>query len=78
MIQCRNRSRFPLETSAEFFLRNLDRDIPPETRIASAVNLAHAARTYWGQDLVRSQPIAERERHPKIIPLKTFAPLAPN
>ena len=43
--------------------QDLDRDIPPDPRVACAVNLTHPALAEKPDDLVRSEAIAGREGH---------------
>ena len=51
VVQCRNRPRFLFEStqaigvSAEWLRKDFDRDVTRETRIAGAVDLAHATST---------------------------------
>src|SRR5262245_10568616 len=63
MIQRRNRPRFPLEAIAEPRFRQLDGDNPVEARLASLVNLAHAARTGSSEYFVGTQPFSNRKGH---------------
>ena len=48
---------------AKFRRQDLDSDRTFQPRIASAVNLAHAAFADQGADLVRSQPLSNSEWH---------------
>ena len=43
--------------------KDFDRDLPIETRVAGAIDLAHAARAERGEDLVRAKPGSGVERH---------------
>jgi len=53
----------PLRIMGQRSRKNLDRYITIELGVASAVNLAHAARTDGGEDLVRAQFVANRQGH---------------
>src|ERR1700722_1426984 len=52
-----------LRITGEMFGQDFDGDSPVEPRVASAVYLAHAARTNNRNDLVWAQPSRGRERH---------------
>jgi hypothetical protein len=47
--------------------QDLDRDLPPELRIASAVYLAHSACAEHAQDLERAESLARGEGHPRLV-----------
>src|ERR1700722_13821237 len=63
MIQRGDRTRFTLEPLAEFFAGNLDRDIPPQSGIPSAVHFAHASRTNGREKLIWTQPCTRSQGH---------------
>ena len=69
MCELRDRARFAVESGAKFcvprqyFGQNLQSDGAIEPRIARAIDLAHATRPEWSNDLVRAQADAGRERH---------------
>ena len=58
VIQRRGRARFLLESlkarlvRGHFTRQDFDRDIPPEPAVVGAVDLTHAARAYFGADLI--------------------------
>jgi hypothetical protein len=60
---------FALETGqtlgvlGDVFRQDLDRDVTLELRVGRAVDLAHAARTERGGDLVRTEPRAGLQGH---------------
>ena len=70
MVQRRGGSGFLLESLQAIGIgrrggwQDLDRDIAPETRVAGAVDLAHAAGTERVRDGVRTELATRRERHP--------------
>ena len=62
MVQRSDRTRFLLESveaigvGRERRWQHLDRDLAPQSRITSAVHLAHAARADRRENLVRTEP----------------------
>jgi len=54
---------FPLESFTEARRRNLDRHIPPETRIVGFVHFAHAALADGRDDFIRTESITWLEWH---------------
>src|SRR5665213_3872808 len=65
MVQRRDRAHFAVEAFVELYGGNLDRDIATHTRIAGAIDLAHAACAEQAENLVRSQIRSGREGHPR-------------
>src|SRR5687767_3207774 len=69
MIDLRDESRFTFEACESIRIvreggrQNLDGDFAPEPRIARPVNLAHAAVTEQGNDLIVPEPVARGQRH---------------
>src|SRR5579864_9656454 len=63
MVQGRDRVRFALEALGELLVGNLDGDGAIQPRIASFVDLAHAARADGRDDLIGSQPSSSRQGH---------------
>ena len=67
VIERRDRARFAIEAVAEFLIpcerrrQNLQGDAAIETCVARLVDLAHAAGTEGGLNLVRSEPSTWRE-----------------
>ena len=63
MIERGDRVGFAFEPLAESLGGDLDRDDAVQARIARFVNVAHAAGSQMGEDLVRSKAGSRRERH---------------
>ena len=69
MIEGGERARLPLETRAPYRIsgvlvgEDFERDISPETRVARAIHLTHAAATDDGENFVGAEPRVWRERH---------------
>ncbi len=69
VVERRQRARFALETrgpigiGGEILRQDLDRHLPPEPGIASAIDLAHAALADDGEHFVWAETIAGTERH---------------
>ena len=55
MIQSRDRPGFLLETIGEILVRDFDRYVAAETRVAGAINLAHSTGADQRKDFVGSQ-----------------------
>src|SRR5271154_742623 len=63
MIQCRDSFCFTLETFRKLRCGYLDRHVAIQPRIMRAIHLAHASRAYGRKNLIRTELVAERERH---------------
>ena len=63
VIERRDHFRFPLKTLVELFGGDLDGDIAAQARIASPIDLAHAAGAELAQDFVGTQMRARLKRH---------------
>jgi hypothetical protein len=69
VIQRGERLRLPFEPgqpsriAAELARKHLDRDLAPEPRVASAVDLAHASAPEGRDHLVGTEPGTARQRH---------------
>ena len=69
MVQRRGRACFllealqPLRIGGQTGRQDLDGDVTPQARIASPIDLAHAARAKERDDLIRAESIAGRGRH---------------
>ena len=65
----REQTPFALETRApsgvvgERLPEDFDRDVPPQSRIAGAIHLAHGAITEQADDLIRSECVARPQPH---------------
>src|ERR1019366_9276999 len=57
MIERRHRARFALESFAELFFRELDRDVAIQACVACPVYLAHSTCANGHEDLVRAYSI---------------------
>jgi hypothetical protein len=55
VVQCGDRARLAREAFRELGRRDLDGDVAIESRVARAIDLAHAAFTDGGKDLVRTE-----------------------
>ena len=64
MVDLRDQARFALETRETVGIvgegcgKHLDRDVPPQPRIARAIDLAHGAVTEQTDNLIRPEPVA--------------------
>jgi hypothetical protein len=63
MVQRGDGAGFPLEPFTEARRQNLDRHIPPETRIVGFVHFAHAALADGRDDFIRTESITWLEWH---------------
>src|ERR1039458_3774386 len=52
--------------------QNFNRDLAPESRVASAIDLAHPARTERCQDFIGAQPVSSQKRHINTVPQLWF------
>jgi hypothetical protein len=58
-LESQERRRAVGETRRQYF----DRDVPIELGIARAIDLAHPAGADGAEDLVRTEPGSDRQRH---------------
>jgi hypothetical protein len=63
MLQRGDSSGFMLEPLAELRARNLDRDVPIQTRVLGTIHFSHAARANRRKDFLRAELIAGRKLH---------------
>jgi hypothetical protein len=70
MVQCCYSPRFllkapqSLSVGSERHRENLDSDIAPQSRVASAIYLSHPARAQRRKDFIRTEFRARSEGHP--------------
>ena len=73
VVQRREKSRFPLETSEPFRIagegirQNLDRHVATELGVAGAIHLAHGSGSDETAELVETEPRSWCERHERDV-----------
>ena len=79
VIQRRSGSRFLLEALKPAGIgrgirgKHLDRDVAPESRVATAIDLAHSARAEQGKDFVGTEMDTGCQRHDVTSPRRALA-----
>jgi hypothetical protein len=63
MVQRRNRSCFTGEALGELSVGNLDRHIATEAVVMRSIDFSHATFADKGEDFIRAEFVAGRERH---------------
>ncbi len=63
MVQRGDGSRLSFKAFCEIALRDLDRDDPIQARVAGLPHLSHAAGAERRKDFIRSEFVADSERH---------------
>ena len=70
MVEGRSRLRFLLKSpqlvriTRDKGRQDLDRDFPPQRRVAGAIDLAHSARTQQAENFIAIQLRARGQSHP--------------